>query len=110
MNQQQIRKENKRRGERGSILATAALSMVSLLLAAGLAIDVSHFYTAKAELQNAADAAALGAASQLNSTSGGIKSAVTEATTALNKYDFSEAADHHQFQCHLCQEPQWNLC
>jgi Flp pilus assembly protein TadG len=90
MDQQQTRKANKRRGERGSILATAALSMVSLLLAAGLAIDVSHFYTAKAELQNAADAAALGAASQLNSTSGGIKSAVTAATKALNKYDFSK--------------------
>ncbi len=90
MNQQQTRKANKRRGERGSILATAALSMVSLLLAAGLAIDVSHFYTAKAELQNAADAAALGAASQLNSTSGGIKSAVAAATKGLNKYDFSK--------------------
>jgi Flp pilus assembly protein TadG len=90
MNQQQMRNENKRHGERGSILATAALSMVSLLLAAGLAIDVSHFYTAKAELQNAADAAAIGAASQLNSTSGGIESAVTKATTAINKYDFAK--------------------
>jgi len=91
MNQQQTRKENKRQGERGSILATSALSMVSLLLAAGLAIDVSHFYTAKSELQNAADAAALGAASQLNSTSGGIKMAVAQATTALNQYDFRKS-------------------
>lgn len=90
MKQELTRKENKRRGERGSILATAALSMVSLILAAGLAVDISHFYTAKAELQNAADAAALGAASQLNSTSGGIKSAVNEATKALNKYDFAK--------------------
>lgn len=90
MNQQQTKKQNNRRGERGSILATAALSMVSLLLAAGLAIDVSHFYTAKAELQNAADAAALAAASQLNSTSGGIQLAVAQATTAMNKYDFSK--------------------
>ncbi|MCM3872077.1 MAG: pilus assembly protein TadG-related protein [Pyrinomonadaceae bacterium] len=90
MNQQQTRKANKRRGERGSILATAALSMVSLLLAAGLAVDVSHFYTAKAELQNAADAAALAAASQINSTSGGIQSAVRQATTVANNYDFSK--------------------
>ncbi len=78
----------RRDGERGSVLAMTALSMVSLLLAAGLAIDISHFYTAKAELQNAADAAALAAASQLNSTSGGIQLAVAEATKALNKYDF----------------------
>ena len=77
-----------RKGERGSVLAMTALSMFSLLLAAGLAIDISHFYTAKAELQNAADAAALAAASQLNSTSGGIQMAVTEATKALNNYDF----------------------
>ena len=57
-----------RKGERGSVLAMSAISMLSLILAAGLAIDVSHFYTAKAELQNVADAAALAAASQLNST------------------------------------------
>lgn len=77
-----------RKGERGSVLAMTALSMFSLLLAAGLAIDISHFYTAKAELQNAADAAALAAASQLNSTSGGIQCAVREATKSLNNYDF----------------------
>jgi Flp pilus assembly protein TadG len=77
-----------RKGERGSVLAMSAISMLALLLATGLAVDVSHFYTAKVELQNAADAAALAAASQLNSTSGGIKSAVAEATKALNKYDF----------------------
>lgn len=90
MNEELRRKENKRRGERGSILATTALSMISMILAAGLAIDISHFYTAKAELQNAADAAALAAASQMNSTSGGINSAVYEATKALNKYDFAK--------------------
>ena len=77
-----------RKGERGSVLAMSAISMLALLLATGLAVDVSHFYTAKVELQNAADAAALAAASQLNSTSGGIKCAINEATKALNKYDF----------------------
>lgn len=81
-------KRKDRKGERGSVLAMSAISMLALLLATGLAVDVSHFYTAKVELQNAADAAALAAASQLNSTSGGIKCAVTEATKTLNKYDF----------------------
>lgn len=81
-------KRNNRKGERGSVLAMSTISMLALLLATGLAVDVSHFYTAKAELQNAADAAALAAASQLNSTSGGIQCAITEATKALNQYDF----------------------
>lgn len=87
MNRQLMKKD--RKGERGSVLALSAISMLTLLLATGLAVDVSHFYTAKAELQNAADAAALAAASQLNSTSGGIKCAAAEATKALNVYDFS---------------------
>lgn len=77
-----------RPGERGATIVMAAIGMVAMILATGLAVDVSHFYTAKAELQTAADAAALAGASQLNSTSGGIKSAVNEATKALNKYDF----------------------
>lgn len=80
--------ERNRQGERGSVLAMSAFSMLALILATGLAVDFGHFYTAKAELQNAADAAALAAASQLNSTSGGIKCAITEGTKALNKYDF----------------------
>ena len=81
-------KRDHRKGERGSVLAMSAISMLALLLATGLAVDVSHFYTAKAELQNAADAAALAAASQLNSTTGGIKCAIAEGTKALNQYDF----------------------
>lgn len=88
MNHQLTKVEHSRRGERGSVLAIAALSMLSLVLAAGLAIDISHLYTAKSELQNAADAAALAATSQLSSTSGGIKQAVAEATKTLNKYNF----------------------
>lgn len=83
-----LAKKEIRKGERGSVLAMSAISMLALLLATGLAVDFSRFYTAKAELQNAADAAALAAASQLNSTSGGIKCAITEATKALNQYDF----------------------
>ncbi len=79
---------NKRRRERGSVLVVSTVGMLAFFLAAGLAIDIGHLYTTKAELQSAADASALAAASQLNSTSGGIKMAVTEATKSLNKYDF----------------------
>lgn len=82
-------KLNERRGERGSVMVVSGIGMLSLFLAAGLAIDISHLYTAKAEVQNAADAAALAAASQINSKPGGIRLAVAEATKAMNKYDFS---------------------
>jgi Flp pilus assembly protein TadG len=78
------------KGERGATMVISAIAMLAMILAAGLAVDISHFYTAKAELQTAADAAALAGASQLNSTTGGIKNAVTEATRALNNYDFKK--------------------
>ncbi len=88
--QSQSPKLKKRDSEKGSVLAVSAIGMLSFFLAVGLAIDISHLYTAKAELQYAADASALAAASQLNSTRGGIKSAVTAATTTLNKYDVNK--------------------
>jgi Flp pilus assembly protein TadG len=72
-----------KRDERGATLVVSVIGMLALILATGLAVDISHFYTAKAELQTAADAAALAAAGQLNSTKGGIKMAV-------NEYDFSK--------------------
>lgn len=81
---------HRRRRERGSVLIVSTIGMLSFFLAAGLAIDISHLYTSKADLQSAADAAALAATSQLNSTSGGIQCAVNEATKAINKYDFSK--------------------
>jgi Flp pilus assembly protein TadG len=78
-----------KRGERGSILALSAIGMLSVLLAVGLGVDISRFYLAKTELQNAADAAALAGASALNSTPYGITAAVGRATQAMNKYDFN---------------------
>ncbi len=54
-----------RKRERGSILATSAIGMLSVLLAVGLGVDISRFYLTKTELQNAADAAALAGVSAL---------------------------------------------
>jgi len=54
-----LAQKRNRKGERGSILATSAIGMLSILLAVGLGVDISRFYLAKTELQNAADAAAL---------------------------------------------------
>ena len=79
--------KNKR--ERGSILATSAIGMLSILLAVGLGVDISRFYLAKTELQNAADAAALAAVSGLNTSALGITQATDRAVAAMNKYDFN---------------------
>jgi Flp pilus assembly protein TadG len=78
-----------RRGERGSILAMSALGMLSMLLAVGLGVDISHFYLVKGELQNAADAAALAAASAINSNPSGITEGTTRAVTAMNNSEFN---------------------
>jgi Flp pilus assembly protein TadG len=80
-----------RKSERGSVLATAAIGMLSILLAVGLGVDISRFYLVKNELQNAADAAALAAVSKLNGKDSGIDKAVAEAQKELNKYDFNKA-------------------
>lgn len=79
--------QNKR--ERGSILATSAIGMLAILLAVGLGVDISRLYLTKAELQNAADAAALAGASALNTSSQGITKAADRAVAAMNKYDFN---------------------
>jgi hypothetical protein len=64
--------------------------MVVFLAAVGLCVDVSHFYVVNAELQNAADAAALAGASALNAQPSGISKAVTRATEELkNNYEFN---------------------
>lgn len=78
------------RGERGSILATSALGMLSVLLAVGLGIDISRFYLTKAELQNAADAAALAGVSGLNGDGPGITEATDRAVKAMNNYNFNK--------------------
>lgn len=79
-----------RRSERGSILATTTLGMLAFLLAVGLGVDISRLYTAKTELQNAADAAALAAASGLNGAPSGITDATDRAVAAMNNYDFNK--------------------
>ena len=92
MKQHRTERANSRRGERGSVLAISALGMLSILLAVGLGIDVSRFYLAKTELQNAADAAALAGVSALNSSAPGITQATDRAVAAMNNYNFNQDA------------------
>ena len=83
------------KGERGSVLTLSAIAMLGVLLAVGLGVDISHFYLAKTELQNAADAAALAAASAINSNPSGIAEGTRRAIQAMNKYEFNK--DNVQF-------------
>lgn len=94
MNNLKFKYTRDRKSERGSILAISALGMLSVLLAVGLGVDISRFYLAKAELQNAADAAALAGASAINSLPSGITAAVDratnrESTSFVNNYEFN---------------------
>src|SRR5215212_4712442 len=90
MKNQTIKQAGQNKRERGSILATSAIGMLSILLAVGLGVDISRFYLAKTELQNAADAAALAAVSQLNTSSLGITKAVDRAVESMNNFDFNK--------------------
>lgn len=86
---QKLATRKTKKGERGSILAMSAVGMLAVVLAAGLAVDISHFYLVKAELQNAADASALAAASAINSKPSGIIEGTNRAIRAMNSYEFN---------------------
>jgi len=90
MTKSTLEQAEKRKRERGSVLATSAIAMLSVLLAVGLGIDISRMYLSKAELQNAADAAALAGVSGLNGGPAGITEAGDRAVLAMNKYDFNK--------------------
>lgn len=90
MKNRAIKQAGTRKRERGSILATSAIGMLAILLAVGLGVDISRFYLTKAELQNAADAAALAGVSALNTSPVGITMAADRAVAAMNKYDFNK--------------------
>ncbi|MDT7541625.1 MAG: hypothetical protein QOE33_1529 [Acidobacteriota bacterium] len=79
-----------RRSERGSVLIISAFGMLTLLLATGLCVDISHFYLVKTELQNATDAAALAGASALNQHASGITKARDRAIASMNAYEFNK--------------------
>lgn len=83
--------DHRRKNERGSIVIMTAIGMLLLLLMVGLCIDVSRIYSVRAELQNAADAAALTAATQLNGGDGGIDLAVARANAIINTQGFGKA-------------------
>jgi Flp pilus assembly protein TadG len=77
------------RSERGSVTIMTAILLFGLVLVIGLVIDISRMYLVRASLQNAADAAALAGARELNSGLTGLTAAVTEAQAIVNSYGFN---------------------
>jgi Flp pilus assembly protein TadG len=78
-----------RRSESGSIIIMTAIFMLGLFLMVGLCVDVSRIYMLRAEMQNAADAAALTGARELNAGTTGIDNAVSRATSIVNTQGFA---------------------
>lgn len=70
-------------GNSGAVAPTVALSLFALVGAAGIAFDYARMATLDTELQNAADQAALAAASQLDGESGACSRAVAAARNLL---------------------------
>jgi uncharacterized membrane protein len=77
--------------ERGSIALVFALALLSMLAMAGCVLDLAHLYIAKAELQNAADSAALAGALDLDGSATGIAKAhaMAQKMARHNQVDFS---------------------
>lgn len=75
--------ERAMRDTRGAVAPTVALSLFGLIAAGGLAFDYSRMASLDTELQNAADQAALAAASQLDQTSTSCQRAVAAARTLI---------------------------
>ncbi|TQJ41750.1 putative Flp pilus-assembly TadE/G-like protein [Arthrobacter sp. SLBN-112] len=81
-----MRRLKTKHNERGVIAPVAALSMVALLGLTAFAVDVSMMYSEHAQLQNGADAAALGIAQGclISPASAACSSPVTEASALAN--------------------------
>lgn len=77
--------------QRGAVAVLTAITIVVLVGFLGLVVDLGVVYVRKTELQNAADAAALAGARELNGTAAGIGLARDQAIAiaALNGSDFA---------------------
>jgi len=75
------------RSERGSVLIMVAVSLVAILAIAAISIDAAVMMTTKTQLQNAADAAALAAASGLIASAD--PAVATQRAVAFAGYNFA---------------------
>lgn len=78
-----------RNRQKGAVAIMVGLAIFILIGFLGLVVDLGQLYVAKTELQNAADAAALGGAKELNGTAAGVTSAVGQAVTLFGLQNFN---------------------
>lgn len=86
MRQERVNHCRDRRSESGSVLVMTVIAMFAFTLVLGTAIDVSRMYMMRAELQTAADAAALAAARELDGDLSGVNNAANRAIAIANSY------------------------
>ena len=99
-----------RKRERGSILATSAIGMLSILLAVGLGVDISRFYLTKTELQNAADAAALAGVSGLNGSAAGYYESNRSRGAGNEQLRLQQdGRDFSPRERLVCSQPRWSI-
>ncbi len=79
--------------QRGAIAIMFAMTLVVLLAAAGLVVDLGHLYVLKSELQNGADSGALAGAREIDMTAAGVTRAAAKALAFAqqNSFNFSSA-------------------
>jgi len=80
-------RKNQRRGERGFVLITMAITVIALVGVLGMAVDVGRMFIAKNETQTYCDSAALAAALALDGTTGGIANAKTAVANSTNTWN-----------------------
>jgi Flp pilus assembly protein TadG len=83
------------RGDAGAILVWSVFLLFVVGAFLALSMNVGHLYTARGELQNAADSAALAGAAHLDGTQAGVNDARTTSLTfsALHHTDAARAVD-----------------
>lgn len=77
------------RYQKGAVAIIVALCAIVLFAFMGIALDLGRTYNAKTELQNAADAAALAGAKELNQTVAGVRNAETKAIAIAKQHTYT---------------------
>src|SRR5437867_12256623 len=73
---------NRQRGVVAVIMGIAAIAVFAFM---GIAVDLAYTYSRKTELQNAADAASLSGAKELNEKAAGVTAAIAKAIATFNQ-------------------------
>jgi Flp pilus assembly protein TadG len=73
---------NRQRGVAAVIMGIAAIALFGFM---GIAVDLAYTYSRKTELQNAADAASLSGAKELNEKAAGVTAAIAKAIATFNQ-------------------------